>query len=113
MMATRYLVASIVAADVIACGGIYAWFDHDVVLRTARAELLQQQERGELPAELPDVDIESLELENRGIDVPPSILRRQQVALLIARLWPLWIPAVLILSFGIAALVGLFTKPAP
>ncbi|HTU26942.1 MAG TPA: hypothetical protein VMF30_16160 [Pirellulales bacterium] len=112
MLPTRYIVATVAALAIIACGAFYAWYDHDVVTRFAREDLRRQQEAGELSPEELAEQTELLDSGSFGVEVPSAVLRRQNLAYFLAARWFLWGPAVVAICLGCAALAGIFTPRA-
>src|SRR4051812_8312896 len=102
----RYGVALLVAVLVIATGGLFAWLTIREVEGELRNSLRRQQEAGELPPELQGVDIESVDIRQFAMKLPPEQEGRLALAQGLAGLWYIWAPLVVILCLAVAALVG-------
>jgi hypothetical protein len=100
------LVALLVAGVVIAAVAAFSWWGCTLPRRLAREQLRQQQERGELPPELQGVDPEAADLRDFNLTVPDRTLALMALARFLAVTWYVWAPAVMVVSLGIAALVG-------
>src|SRR5215216_3079175 len=102
----RYGVALLIAALVIAAGGLLAWLTIRQVEAEVRDSLRRQQEAGELPPELQGVDIGSVDIRQFTVKLPADQEGRLALARVLADLWYIWVLAVVLLCLAGAALVG-------
>jgi hypothetical protein len=102
----RYGVALLVAVLVIAAGSLWAWLTIRQVEAQVRDSLRRQQEAGKLPPALQGVDVESVDIRQFAVQLPPEQEGRLALARALARLWYIWAPGVVLLSLAGAALVG-------
>jgi hypothetical protein len=104
---TAFGIAFVAASIIIAMGAFFAWANRDIVERTIRQGLKTQQQQGKLPPELQNADIDRIDLDDLEIDVEltPGILFRHDMAVFFSEVWYIWVPVVLLLCFGTAALV--------
>jgi hypothetical protein len=106
----RYVVALLVAGVVIAALAAFSWWGCTYPQRAARQQFRQQKERGELPPEWQGVDPEG-DLPDFNMIVPDRVLALMAVARFLAITWYGWAPAVVLVSLGVAALVGRMRGP--
>lgn len=102
----RYLIAVTIAGLVIAGLWVFWWWNHDLVERQVRQQLRQDKEQGKLAPEFQGVDIETLDLSNYSVRVSRDVMGRANAARFLGGTWYLWMPAVLLMCLGAAALIG-------
>jgi hypothetical protein len=102
-MLKPYLIAVIVAALII--GGAFAFASHTrrSFVESLRQDLRDAKAAGTLPPEMQDVDIETLDLADLGVEVTPGQMRQLQIADFIDHIWELWAPMTVLVCLGIAA----------
>jgi hypothetical protein len=106
-----YVLASVVALLIIGAGALFIRHTQRSVEQQFRQALRHMKEKGELPPELQGVDLDTVPPSHFGI----PLSRRDQATVAIAGLlfeyWYVWIPLIVVLCFGVAALAG--GRPAP
>jgi len=103
----RLDVALAAAAVICALLGAYASYDRDVIEKAVRQHLRELKERNELPAELRDVDIDSIDATEFDVEVRPAMILRQGIAEFLWARWYLWVPLVFMGCVGVAWLASL------
>jgi hypothetical protein len=110
----RYVIALVAAALIIGGGVLFVRQTRQAFEQLYRHALLREQQKGTLPPELQGVDIHTADLKALGVDfgmqLPASMHRRLQWALLLSEYWYVWGPLVAMLCLAAAALYGLVTK---
>lgn len=100
----RYVFALVVSILVIACGFLFAARARSALFERVRQQFREAQAAGTLPPELKDVDVETLEFSDLGVELSEDDLRRLSAADFLTRMWFVWVPTVLVVCFGIAAM---------
>ena len=107
-MPTRYWIAVMVALLLLAGGVAFCWQTRRAVLTTMR-EAIEGIERTPANAQTRAAAEESMDsrttLADFGMQVPPSLLWRIQLADLLQTFWPAWIVFVFGICFGVAWLM--------
>jgi hypothetical protein len=99
----RYGIALIIAVILIAAGAFYVRHVERSVEQRVRQSLREAKAQGGLP---PDIDPEQADLTSFGVDLPATELSRVQLAHFLVAWRLVLIPTVLLMSLGIARIVG-------
>src|SRR5437879_3407392 len=107
----RYIIALIIAALIIVAAALFAWRSFREIDQFVRDGLRKQQQPGQLPPELQNVDVDSVDLNNFKIRLPYALIVRLELARWISRVWYIWAPVLIAVCLGLAALYGrLFSR---
>ena len=104
----QYRIALVCAAIIIISGLLYSWITKRQVESQIRGSLRQLKESGELPPELRDVNIETADIRSFSVKLLANQVAMLSFAQLISNYWFVWIPAIIVLCLGMAALIASF-----
>jgi hypothetical protein len=102
----RYILAIVVALLLIGLGALYVRLTLRSLEGQVRQALRQQQLNGELPPELQGVDVETAEISDFQMKVPPGVQFRLELAHFLTEYWYVGVVIVVAGSLAVAALVG-------
>jgi hypothetical protein len=108
----RYILAIVVALLLIGLGALYVHLTLRSFEDQVRQALRQQQQNGELPAELQGVDLETVEIGNFQMRIPPGMEFRLELAHFLTEYWYVGVVIVVAGSLAVAALVSRWTSRA-
>jgi hypothetical protein len=102
-MLKPYLIAVIAAALMVAGAFAFASLTRSEFIESLRQDLRDAKAAGTLPAEMQNIDIETLDPADMGVEVSPGQMRRLWLADVIENIWYLWAPMTVLVCLGIAA----------
>jgi hypothetical protein len=106
-----YVVASVVASLIILAGALFIRHTQRSIEQQIRQTLRDSKERGELPPELQGVDLDTVPLSDFGFPLSRRDQATVAIAGLLSEYWYVWVPLIVVLCFGVAALAG--GRPTP
>ena len=109
-MPRRYAIAFAVAGALIGCGFAIGIYLRHGVLAEIRQTFREQEAAGTLPAELRNVDIDSVDFTDFGLEVSEGTMFKAAIAEWLLVGWMIWVPVVVVACLGIAAILSRFKK---